>query len=56
MVEDEVWQRRIAEITKKINKKYYDTNNDHDHRLLVGSVGRHTATNNVSDYDVLYIL
>lgn len=56
MIEDEKWQSRVAEITKKINKKYYNSDDDHNHRLFVGSVGRHTATNKVSDYDVLYIL
>lgn len=56
MIEDEKWQSRVAEITKKINKKYYDSDNDHNHRLFVGSVGRHTVTNKVSDYDILYIL
>lgn len=44
---DKEWQSRIAEITKKINKKYYDSNDDHNHRLIVGSVGRHTATNKI---------
>lgn len=56
MIEDKKWQSRVAEITKKINKKYYNSDDDHDHRLFVGSVGRHTATNKVSDYDILYIL
>lgn len=53
---DKEWQSRIAEITKKINKKYYDSNDDHNHRLIIGSVGRHTATNKISDLDVLFIL
>lgn len=56
MVENKKWQSRIAEITKKINKKYYNSDDDHNNRLFVGSVGRHTATNKVSDYDVIYIL
>lgn len=56
MIEDKDWQSRIAEITKKINKKYYDSDDDHNHRLFVGSVGRHTATNKVSDFDILYVL
>lgn len=56
MIEDKKWQSRVAEITKKINKKYYNSDDGHDHRLFVGSVGRHTATNKVSDYDILYIL
>lgn len=56
MVENQEWQSRIAAITKKINEKYYDSDDDHNHRLLVGSVGRHTATNKVSDFDVLFIL
>lgn len=54
MVENKKWQSRIAEITKKINKKYYNSDDDHNNRSFVGSVGRHTATNKVSDYDVIY--
>lgn len=56
MVESKDWQSRIAEITKKINKNYYDSDDSHNHRLFVGSVGRHTATNKVSDFDVLFML
>ena len=36
MVENQEWQSRIAAITKKINEKYYDSDDDHNHRLLVG--------------------
>lgn len=56
MIENKKWKSRVAEITKKINKKYYNSEDDHHHRLFVGSVGRNTATNKVSDYDILYIL
>lgn len=56
MIKSEEWQTRISEITKKINKKYYNSDNDHNHKLFVGSVGRHTAVSKVSDYDILYIL
>lgn len=57
LLEDAQWNSRIKEITKKINSKYYE--NEHDdknHRLLVGSIGRWTATNDASDYDVLFNL
>ena len=57
LVEKEKWRSRIGEITKKINKKYYNLdNNDRNHKLQVGSVGRYTAINSVSDYDILFNL
>lgn len=57
LIEDEHWLSRLKEITKKINEKYYKNgNDDHNHRLLVGSIGRKTATNDASDYDVLFSL
>ncbi|WP_268912550.1 SMODS domain-containing nucleotidyltransferase [Lentilactobacillus sp. SPB1-3] len=56
-VENENWLKRMQQITKKINYKYYgNENNISDHRLRVGSTGRHTATNDVSDYDILFNL
>ncbi|EGO7895548.1 SMODS domain-containing nucleotidyltransferase [Enterococcus faecalis] len=56
--EDELnkWINRIKEITKKLNKKYYDTSSDEDNILVVGSVGRSTAIHNVSDYDCIFEL
>lgn len=50
------WENRIKEITKKLNKKYYDNSSDTDNLIIVGSVGRGTANHNVSDYDCIYEL
>ena len=33
----------IKEITKKLNKYYYDIENEEEHMYIVGSVGRGTA-------------
>lgn len=54
--EIERWTDRIKEITKKLNKKYYDSSSNEDNILIVGSVGRGTAIHNVSDYDCIFEL
>lgn len=54
--EIERWTDRIKEITKKLNKKYYDNSSDGDNILIVGSVGRRTAIHSVSDYDCIFEL
>ncbi|MBB1085884.1 SMODS domain-containing nucleotidyltransferase [Limosilactobacillus fastidiosus] len=57
LTEDDHWLSRLRAITKKINGKYYSNENDDtSHRLLVGSIGRKTATNDASDYDILFSL
>jgi len=47
----------IEEITKKLNKKYYSVDRDTaPHQLTVGSIGRKTAVENVSDVDIIFSL
>lgn len=47
---------RRDEITKALNKHFYDKSGSTAHKLMVGSFGRHTAIRNVSDLDMIYIL
>lgn len=47
---------RRAEITKALNKDFRSKEGSTDHRLMVGSYGRHTAIRGVSDLDMIYIL
>ncbi|MFC2731470.1 MAG: nucleotidyltransferase [Pauljensenia sp.] len=47
---------RRDEITKSLNGEYRTDPDSTDHRLMVGSYGRHTAINGVSDLDLVYIL
>lgn len=47
---------RRDEITKSLNGEYRADPDSTGHRLMVGSYGRHTAINGVSDLDLLYIL
>ena len=46
----------IKEITKKLNKHYYDIEDEEEHMYVVGSVGRGTAIKNTSDLDILFDL
>lgn len=47
----------IKEITKKLNKEYYDLENEeNEHMYIVGSVGRNTAKKDTSDLDVIFDL
>ncbi|MBE5806154.1 MAG: nucleotidyltransferase [Clostridiales bacterium] len=46
----------IKEITKKLNKHYYDIEDKEKHMYTVGSVGRGTAIKNTSDLDILFDL
>ena len=46
----------IKEITKKLNKYYYDIEDEEEHMYIVGSVGRGTAIKNTSDLDILFDL
>lgn len=43
-------------ITKILNRKYYDSDSDINNSLQVGSIGRNTAINGVSDLDMLFEL
>ena len=47
---------RYKEITKKLNKTFRDTNSETDNSLQVGSYGRYTGINGISDLDMLYIM
>ncbi len=47
---------RYGEITKSLNKKYRDSESKTYCSLQVGSYGRYTAINNISDLDMVYIL
>lgn len=52
---EEIRNRR-DEITKALNKEFRNSYSESDNRLMVGSWGRHTAIDGVSDLDLLYIL
>ena len=54
--EREKWQKRLDSITKKLNKKYYDSNSTKDNMIVVGSVGRNTSVHGVSDWDCIFSL
>lgn len=47
---------RRDEITKALNKHFRNSDSATSHRLMVGSWGRHTSINGVSDLDMVYIL
>lgn len=47
---------RYGEITCCLNKKYRDTESKTSNSLQVGSYGRFTAINGVSDLDMIYIM
>ncbi|WP_460461813.1 nucleotide-binding domain-containing protein [Arthrobacter pigmenti] len=47
---------RRDEITKALNKDFRSKGGSTEHRLMVGSYGRHTAIRGVSDLDMIYIL
>lgn len=48
--------RRYKRITKQLNKDFWNTESEHAHSLYVGSYGRDTAANGVSDLDVAFTL
>lgn len=49
--------KRIKEITKRLNKSYYDDcESETEHCEVVGSLGRNTAIKSFSDVDMLFIL
>jgi len=47
---------RYKNITKILNKHYWDSESDTLHSLQVGSYGRGTAINGVSDLDMVFVL
>lgn len=47
---------RYGEITCALNKRFRDTESDTANTLQVGSYGRGTAINGISDLDMLYIM
>ncbi|MGR5962523.1 SMODS domain-containing nucleotidyltransferase [Bacillus paranthracis] len=49
--------KRVKEITKRLNKSYYDDcESETEHCEVVGSLGRQTAITSFSDVDMLFIL
>ncbi|MEH2997863.1 nucleotide-binding domain-containing protein [Bacillus amyloliquefaciens] len=49
-------ETKFKSITKRLNKKYYESSSETDHAEMVGSIGRHTAIKTVSDLDMLFVL
>ncbi|MDO4686327.1 MAG: nucleotidyltransferase [Corynebacterium sp.] len=47
---------RRDEITRLLNKQFRNSDSATSNRLMVGSWGRHTAINGISDLDMIYIL
>lgn len=47
---------RRDEITKALNKDFWSIEGSTEHRLMVGSYGRHTAIRGVSDLDMIFML
>lgn len=43
-------------IAKVLNKEFYETEDSTTHQMMIGSYGRHTAINGVSDLDMVFIL
>lgn len=49
-------QTTVKEITKKLNKHYYDVDDEESNMYIVGSIGRTTAIKSTSDLDILFDL
>lgn len=47
---------RYGEITKSLNQQFRDSDSTTDNTLQVGSFGRYTGINGISDLDMLYIM
>lgn len=47
---------RYKEITKKLNRRFRETDSEIDNSLQVGSYGRYTGIKGISDLDMLYIM
>ena len=52
----EIISNRYAELTKTLNKFFRNTNSETENTLQVGSFGRKTGINGISDLDMLYIM
>ena len=52
----EAISRAYAEITKRLNKDFWDIDSETAHSLQVGSYGRQTAIRDVSDLDMVFEL
>ena len=52
----ETFDTSIASITKKLNQHYYESDSDSEHQYIVGSIGRETAVEDVSDVDIIFDL
>lgn len=52
---DEIADRRDT-ITKALNKRFRDSPDSTKNSMMIGSYGRHTAINGISDLDMVYIL
>ncbi len=49
-------EKHIKGITKKLNQRFYESNSDTEHCLLVGSMGRKTSIDKESDIDIIFEL
>ena len=47
---------RYGELTAALNKQFRDTESKTDNTLQVGSFGRRTGINGISDLDMLYVM
>lgn len=54
--ESDKWIKRLEEIGKRLNKRYYDSISSRNHMIIVGSIGRETAIHGVSDWDCIFSL
>ena len=50
---NEQLSNRYKEITKKLNRKFRDTDSEIDNSLQVGSYGRYTGIKGISDLDMI---
>lgn len=53
---NEQFSNRYKAITKKLNRKFRDTDSEIDNSLQVGSYGRYTGIKGISDLDMIYIM
>lgn len=56
LTNDSVLSNRYKEITKKLNKRFRDSESETNNCLQVGSYGRHSGIKGISDLDMLYIM